>query len=133
MRVEKRDESAESRSAPPTEAAADAGIVEESAVVETAPEPQAAEVGTTPTQARGPAGGPLSAMMALPEPQRTEQMERAVQSGQAFFIRSKTGGAVRVSYGEHVLEVTPEGRQFMAPHAIHLLWTAPDKVEETSG
>jgi len=85
---------------------------------------------TQPPAPAGPGSRPLTAMMALPEPQRTDEMEQAVQAGRAYTIRSTTGDLVRVSYGQHVLEVPPEGRQFMAPHAIHLLWVAPDRVEE---
>jgi hypothetical protein len=99
------------------------------------PVPRVAEVvpgvpGTQPLPAPAPGNRPLTAMMALPEPQRTREMEQAVQAGRPYTIRSTTGRVVRVRYGEHVLEVPPEGCQFMAPHAIHLLWSARGRVEE---
>lgn len=76
-------------------------------------------------------GGPLTQMMALPEPQRTEALERAVQAGQVFTIRSRTEKIERVLYGEFVLEVPPApGKPFTAGHAIHLLWTASLVVDD---
>jgi len=86
-------------------------------------------------QNEAPAGGSLTRMMALPEPQRTEALERAVQAGLVFNLRSRTGKAERVLYGDFALEVPPDavGKPFTAGHAIHLLWTAPKLVEEVEG
>lgn len=82
-------------------------------------------------KAAPPKGGPrLTDLMALEEPARTDALEKAVQSGASFRLRSKSGDEVRCLYGEHVLVVTGEPKEFMAAHAIHLLWTMPDAVEE---
>jgi len=72
----------------------------------------------------------LTEMMALPEPERTELMEKAVASGKVVNLRSRTGEEIRQSYGEHVLVVTGKPKPFVAAHAIQLLWYLPDEVEE---
>lgn len=77
-----------------------------------------------------PRMGALTAMMALPEPARTEALERAVNSGASFQLRSATGQEVRCRYGNTVLVVPPQPREFMAAHAIHLLWTLGKRVVE---
>lgn len=76
------------------------------------------------------AAGRLTDTMALPEPPRTEALEKLVNSGETFLLQSRTGRAVRCRYGEHILLVPPQPKPFMAAHAIHLLFTAPDAVEE---
>jgi len=78
------------------------------------------------------AGAPevrLSDLMALPEPARTDALEKAVNAGEFFMLRSRTKQAVTAHYGRHVLTVLPEPRAFAAAHAIHLLWYyGPDSV-----
>ena len=112
-------------------AGSDVAIVGEAAAVEVAAAAGAENPMPAPVAPTG--GGPLTAMMALAEPKRTAALEAVVQSGDVFTIRSRTGGTVKVSHGEHVLQVPPAGKPFVAGHAIHLLWTAPDKVEEVAG
>jgi hypothetical protein len=68
--------------------------------------------------------------MALEEPARTEALEKAANSGLTVSLRSKTGEDVRWRYGEHILVVPPTPKPFAAAHAIHLLFCAPDLVEE---
>ena len=97
---------------------------EAAAVVEEAP-----KAAVKPSAARS-AGPRLTDVMALEEPARTDALEKAVQSGASFRLRSKSGEEVRCLYGEHALTVTGEPREFMAAHAIHLLWTVPNAVEE---
>jgi len=72
----------------------------------------------------------LTEMMALPEPRRTEVLEKAVASGLVVNLRSRTGEEIRQSYGEHVLAVGAKAKPFTAAHAIHLLWYAPEDIEE---
>jgi hypothetical protein len=74
--------------------------------------------------------GKLTALMALPEPARTEALEKITNSGVTVNLRSKTGEEVRWRYGEHILVVPPTPKPFAAPHAIHLLFCAADLVEE---
>ena len=74
--------------------------------------------------------GKLTALMALPEPARTEALEKITNSGVTVNLRSKTGEEVRWRYGEHILIVPPTPKPFAAPHAIHLLFCAADLVEE---
>ncbi len=72
----------------------------------------------------------LTDMMALPEPQRTHALEAAVEAGEVFSLKAKGRKEVRVRYGEHILKVPPKPKPFIAAHAIHLLWTVPNLVEE---
>jgi len=74
--------------------------------------------------------GKLTALMALPEPARTEALEKITNSGATVNLRSKTGEEVRWRYGEHILLVPPTPKPFAAAHAIHLLFCAPGLVEE---
>jgi hypothetical protein len=74
--------------------------------------------------------GKLTALMALPEPARTEALEKITNSGVTVNLRSRTGEEVRWRYGEHILIVPPTPKPFAAPHAIHLLFCAADLVEE---
>jgi len=74
--------------------------------------------------------GKLTALMALPEPARTEALEKITNSGVTVNLRSKTGEEVHWRYGEHILIVPPTPKPFAAPHAIHLLFCAPNLVEE---
>ena len=85
----------------------------------------------------GPAGsavtapiGGLTALLALGEPARTEALEKVTNSGRTVYLRSKTGNDVRWRYGEHILIVPPTPKPFAAAHAIHLLFCAPELVEE---
>jgi len=74
--------------------------------------------------------GKLTALMALEEPARTEALEKASNSGLTVNLCSKTGEDVRWRYGEHILVVPPTPKPFAAAHAVHLLFCAPDLVEE---
>lgn len=76
---------------------------------------------------------PLTAMLTLPEPARTEALEKATNSGLTVNLRSKTGKEVRWRYGEHVLVVPPAPKPFATAQAIHLLFCAGDLVEEVEG
>ncbi len=76
------------------------------------------------------AGPRLTDLMALEEPRRTAALEKLVESGASVYLQSRTGKEVRVRYGAHILTVPTSPKPFAAGHAIHLLWTAPDKVEE---
>ncbi len=93
----------------------------------------------------------LAARMALPEPQRSEALEQAVQSGEQFYLQLRKGvprqesetdqqytsrsraGVLRQRYGEHTIEVTREPKGFSAQHAIHLLFYNPETIEEVAG
>ena len=77
--------------------------------------------------------GTLTAMLSLPEPARTEALEKATNSGMTVNLRSKTGQEVRWRYGEHVLVVPGTAKPFAMAHAIHLLFCAGDLVEEVEG
>ncbi|MFB3883243.1 MAG: hypothetical protein ACE149_18400 [Armatimonadota bacterium] len=77
--------------------------------------------------------GSLTALMALPEPDRTEALEKAVTAGLTVYLRSTTGREVRWRYGDHVLVVPETPKPFAAAHAIHLLFYASDKIEEVEG
>jgi hypothetical protein len=112
--------------------------VEADALTESSPAPggggavDLADAGLT-----GPAPAPvgrkaakLTALLALAEPARTEALEKIVNSGVTVNLRSKTGEEVRWRYGEHILVVPPTPKPFAAAHAIHLLFCAPDLVEE---
>jgi len=110
-------EAASAEEAPPQAEPADAP----------APEPAA----TVPEQAAAPRRlGPIGRLMALPEPQRTQALEQAVQSGQTTILRSLTGKDLLVKHGEHALVVPPAPKPFTAGHAIHILWYHADQVEE---
>ena len=74
----------------------------------------------------------LTPMMALDEPQRTESLEAFVNSGESVLMRSRTDSEVRVRYGKIVLIVPKTPKPFTPGHAIHLLWTAPNLVEEVA-
>ncbi len=89
------------------------------------PTPEPAPAPTAP-----PRAGTLTAMMALPEPARTDALEKAVNSGVTVLLRSVTGSKVRHRYGEHILVVPTTPKPFTAAHAIHLLFCAPHLVEE---
>jgi len=77
-------------------------------------------------------GAKLRDLMALPEPQRSDALEAAVQAGQVFYLRSKDAGTIRQTYGEHILTVGEKPKPFTAAHAIHLLWYQGDRVEEVA-
>ena len=89
-----------------------------------------------PPEAPAPAPAPiaigprLTDLMALEEPRRTAALEKLVESGASINLQSRTGKEVRVRYGAHILVVPTTPKPFTAGHAIHLLWTAPGKVEE---
>jgi hypothetical protein len=83
-----------------------------------------------PPVAAAPQGPRLTDLMALQEPARTAALKELVESGASINIRSRTGKEVRVRHGAHILIVPTSPKPFTAAHAIHLLWTAPDKVEE---
>lgn len=57
------------------------------------------------------------------EPQRTAIIERLVQTGITFRLRSLTGKTLRVRYGGAILQVPHRrgGREFMAAHAMHIV------------
>jgi len=75
-------------------------------------------------------GMSLAERMALPEPARTEALERLVQVGEQFYLRSRNGETIRQRYGAITITVEAEPRGFSAQHAIHLLFYHGDKVEE---
>ncbi|MBN1319965.1 MAG: hypothetical protein JXA87_03900 [Thermoleophilia bacterium] len=83
-----------------------------------------------PDLARPSTGPTLADRMALPEPRRTAELERAVESGEQFYLRSRSGKKITQRYGRHVLELTKEPKGFSAAHAIHLIWYLGDKVQE---
>jgi len=85
------------------------------------------------TATGGRSGGALRAMLALPEPDRTDALEKAANSGMTVNLRSKTGKEVRWRYGEHVLVVPSTPKPFAIAHAIHLLFCAPELLEEVEG
>ncbi len=131
-----RKETSEPESAEPqgAEAAADAApeVAREAQAVETAPAPAP----SAPISGQGAvprALGPIGRLMALPEPQRTQGLEQAVQSGRTTILRSLTGKELLVKHGEHVLVVPPTPKPFTAGHAIHILWYHADQVEELEG
>jgi len=74
----------------------------------------------------------LTEIMARPEPQRTAAMEKLVGSGVSVYLRSRTGKDVKVRHGANILTVPVAPKPFTAGHAIHLLFVAPQLVEEVS-
>jgi hypothetical protein len=76
--------------------------------------------------------GLLGRAMALPEPNRTQELERITQTGMAISLRSLTGKDLLVRYGEHILVVPPTPKPFIPGHAIHILWYHAADVEEES-
>ena len=91
-----------------------------------------AEEEAAPVATASPGGMTLAQRMALPEPRRTAELEKAVESGEQFYLRSRTGKKLKQTYGRHVLELTKEPKGFSAAHAIHLLWYLGEQVEEVS-
>ena len=77
--------------------------------------------------------GVLTAMMALPEPDRTLALEAAVNSGLTVYLQSTTGEEVRWRYGDHILVVPATPKPFATPQAIHLLFCASGKIAEVEG
>ena len=74
----------------------------------------------------------LTRLMAFTEPQRTDALERAVNSGMAVYLCSKTGAELRARYGEHILTVPTKPKPFIAAHAIHLLWYFKGQIAEVA-
>lgn len=72
----------------------------------------------------------LTAMMALPEPARSDALAQAVEGGLVVNLRSRSEAEIRQSYGQHVLVVTRQPKPFTAAHAIHLLWYRAADIEE---
>lgn len=105
-------------SAPPVEGESDVSAEVGAVAAEATPTPAAAKPGR------------LTTLMSLEEPARTDALEKAVNSGLTVNLRSKTGQEVRWRCGEHILVVPPAPKPFTAAHAIHLLFCAPDLVEE---
>jgi len=99
-----------------------------------APAPEAAPVPTTAAAAAAEPRtfGLLGRAMALPEPSRTQELERITQTGMAISLRSLTGKDLLVRYGEHILVVPPIPKPFIPGHAIHILWYHAADVEEES-
>lgn len=62
-------------------------------------------------------------VMQMVEPQRTAIIERLVQMGMTFRLRSLTGKTLKVRYGRAILQVPHRraGREFMAAHAMHIV------------
>jgi len=83
-----------------------------------------------PDIARPSAGPTLADRMALAEPRRTAELEKSVESGEQFYLKSKSGRKLKLRYGRHVLELTKQPKGFSAAHAIHLIWYLGDAVEE---
>jgi hypothetical protein len=96
-----------------------------------APQASPATLATSAPKAREV--GTLTAMMALEEPARTEALEKATNAGLTVYLQSTTGEDVRWRYGDHILVVPPTPKPFAAPHAIHLLFYASDRIEEVAG
>jgi hypothetical protein len=96
-----------------------------------------------PVQVTEPAsaGRPLSAALALEEPQRTEVLNAYLESGVNFRLRTKTGKTEELyhydipgSKGKQVfLTVTAEGKAFAVGTACHLLRRYPEIIEEIPG
>jgi len=102
---------------------------EEAQEVSPVPAPEEPQVPAAPEAPVAPepavpaiSGGPLTDMMALEEPARTDALEKALQAGDTFWIAALADETIRISYGEHVLQVRPQARPFQAAHAIHVLW-----------
>ncbi len=74
----------------------------------------------------------LAQRMALPEPRRTAELEKATESGEQFYLRSRKGKSLKLRYGKHILELGKTPKGFSAAHAIHLLWYLGDAVEEVT-
>ncbi len=72
----------------------------------------------------------LAQRMALPEPRRTAELEKATESGEQFYLRSRSGKTLKQRYGKHLLELSKAPKGFSAAHAIHLIWYLGDAVEE---
>jgi hypothetical protein len=68
--------------------------------------------------------------MALPEPARTKALEATASKGEQFYLRSRKGDRVKITYGDLVLTLGKEPKGFSAAHAIHILWKRGDLVEE---
>jgi len=129
MRV---DESQGQEAAATTEPGSEAvGASEESAPVEAAAAAAPELAAPIPPDEVGPRQlGPIGRVMALPEPQRTQGLEHACQTGLTVTLRSLTGHDLRVKHGDHVLVVPPSWKPFTAGHAIHILWYHANQVEE---
>jgi hypothetical protein len=97
-----------------------------------APQASPAALATASPKA-APGAGTLTAMMALEEPARTEALEKATNAGLTVYLQSTTGEDVRWRYGDHILVVPPTPKPFAAPHAVHLLFYAADRIEEVAG
>jgi hypothetical protein len=72
----------------------------------------------------------LAARLALPEPQRTEALEKAVHEGEGFLLRSRDGKEIKRRYGRTILKLGDKPKAVSAEHAIHLLFYLGDRVEE---
>jgi hypothetical protein len=133
--IMRRDQSEfESAEAQLAESVADVtpDVTPETSPVAAAPSPDPAAA-ISAEAARPRKLGPIGRLMALPEPQRTQGLEQAVQSGQITVLRSLTGNELLVRHGEHVLVVPSTPKPFTAGHAIHILWYHADQVEEQEG
>jgi len=62
-------------------------------------------------------------VMQMVEPQRTAIIERLVQMGMTFRLRSLIGKTLKIRYGRAILQVPHRraGREFMAAHAMHIV------------
>jgi len=81
------------------------------------------------TEARPRAPG-LADLMALPEPARTNALEKAATGGTVFYLKTRDGKELRQRYGDVILVVGPRPKPFLAAHAIHLLWYQGSRIEE---
>jgi hypothetical protein len=72
----------------------------------------------------------LAARLALAEPQRTEALEKAVQEGEGFFLRSRDGKEIKRRFGRAILKLGDKPKAVSAEHAIQLLFYLGDRVEE---
>ena len=75
----------------------------------------------------------LAQRMALPEPRRTAELERAAERGEQFYLRSRSRKQIRQRYGGIIITVGREPKGFSAAHAIHLLWYCGEAIEEVPG
>jgi len=94
-----------------------------------------AKAGSPPAEGTGapPSETTLTGMMALAEPQRSNALAQAVDSGLVVNLRSRSEAEVRQSYGQHVLVVTRQPKPYTAAHAIHMLWYRAAEIEEVAG
>ncbi len=90
-----------------------------------------ADPGEKPSKGAKPRS--LKERMALPEPQRTAELEKAAQAGEVVNLRAIGKKPVVQTYGKTVLRVPADrARPFQLAHAIHLLFYRGAELEEVA-